>query len=64
MLDMYNKSEQELDDLGKKGRNHVMTNYSMENYINLWTKLLADVFERNGSWESRDIKNWSLSKII
>lgn len=57
-------SRKERKELGKKGRNHVMNNYSMKNYVETWDKLLTDIHQEQGSWDTRKIKLWSLSKIL
>ncbi len=64
MVEMFEKTEEEREELGKKGRNHVMNIYSMENYVNSWEKLFLDIHEEQGSWSTRNYKKWSLTKII
>jgi len=64
MVDIYSKSKKEREEMGKKGRAHVMKNYSMENYINSWYKTLTEIYKKNGSWESRTRESWSLNKIL
>ena len=64
MVRMYEMSEEERAELGKKGRKHVMDNYSMKKYISSWEKLLEDVHNEHGSWDTMDRKNWSLQKLL
>ncbi len=64
MVEMFSKSEKELEELGKKGREHVMKNYSMENYISSWDNLLTKIHEEQGSWGSRNLKHWSINKVL
>tara|TARA_R110001606_G_C15402375_1_gene653282 strand:+ start:3596 stop:4864 length:1269 start_codon:yes stop_codon:yes gene_type:complete len=64
MVEMFEKSEEERRELGKKGRGHVLKNYSMKNYISLWDKTLTKIHEDHGSWESKKSNLWSLSKIL
>lgn len=64
MLEMFNKTKEERESIGKMGRDHVLNNYSMSQYSSLWYKLFSDVFEEMGSWENRkNYKNWKLKEI-
>lgn len=64
MVKMYEMSEHDRRSLGKKGRQHVLDNYSMENYVSLWDKALTGLHEKHGSWESKNENLWSLSKVL
>ena len=64
MVTMWSKSKEELEEIGKAGRAHVMENYSMETYISSWDKLLTKINKEQGSWETRNRKSWSLNKIL
>ena len=64
MVKMYEMSDAEREELGKMGRNHVLTNYSMKNYISLWDKTLTDIHEKHGSWDNKKGNLWSLNKIL
>lgn len=64
MVKMYELPEEERLDMGKRGRNHVLKNYSMQNYIQLWIKTMTDIHERHGSWENKKGKLWSLNKVL
>jgi len=64
MVKMYEMSDTEREELGKMGRNHVLTNYSMKNYISLWDKTLTDIHEKHGSWDNKKGNLWSLNKIL
>lgn len=64
MLKIYNMSESERQELGRLGRNHVLNNYGLSQYSDMWYKLFKDIEEQFGSWENR--KNhitWSLEEI-
>ena len=64
MRSFYNMTAGERAEMGKKGRAHVLANYSMENYSNLWQKTFNDVFEEFGSWETRKgYKSWELCEL-
>lgn len=64
MVKIYEMTESERLELGKKGREHVLKNYSMSNYISTWDKVLTDIHEKYGSWGNMDRKQWSLYKIV
>jgi hypothetical protein len=61
---MYNMSEEERLELGKKGRKHVLDNYSYESYVQQWDDELTKLVEKNGSWSSRNYKGWELTKVV
>ena len=50
---LYSMSKEEREELGKKGRKHVMDNYSLAKYSGNWYQALAKVTEEHGSWETR-----------
>ncbi len=64
MIKIYNLTDEERAELGKKGRDHVMKNYSMEKYVNTWLNVLTNIHEKHGSWETRKVKQWSLNKVL
>jgi glycosyltransferase involved in cell wall biosynthesis len=53
LLEMYNKTPEELRELGKLGRQHVETNYNFENFSKQWVDLMTSTHEKYGSWENR-----------
>ena len=63
MVKIYEMSEEERLELGRKGRQHVLNNYSMINYITLWKNILTEVYENGGSWDNRKTKLWSLERM-
>jgi len=61
---MHNKTPEERKALGHAGREHVLKNYSFEEYKNNWIKLIERVHEEHGSWETRKKYNtWELIEI-
>ena len=61
LYEMYSKSPEELEELGKLGQEHVRANYNFENFNNQWVELMTDVHENHGSWETR--KNYDNIKV-
>ena len=61
---MYNMSKEEREELGMKGANHVQKNYNFEEFNRKWVKLMDDVHERCGSWDTRKgYKSWEVKEI-
>jgi glycosyltransferase involved in cell wall biosynthesis len=60
----YNLSEKERHEMGTQGREHVIKNYSFERYQTEWDRVLTDVYEKYGSWDSRkNYKSWRLEEL-
>lgn len=53
LLEMYNKTPEELEELGKMGRQHVETNYNFDTFRKQWVDLMTSTYEKYGSWENR-----------
>lgn len=64
MLKIHNMTRAERKAIGKKAQEHVEKNFSFEQYGKKWDKILREVHEKNGSWETRkNYKSWSLKEI-
>ena len=64
MVKIYEMSDSERKEMGRKGRAHVMKNYSMKKYISQWDEILTKTHESHGSWESKKTNLWSLERIL
>lgn len=62
LMKFYNLSKEERQELGRLGRNHLAQNYSMESFANKWDKVLTNVIETRGSWDTR--KNYQAWELI
>ena len=61
---LYNMSPEERKELGAKGREHVVNNYSFDLYGQRWDDLFEKVKKDFGSWETRkNYKNWHLKEV-
>jgi len=61
---MYEMDEKERKNLGIKGREHVLKNYSFKSYQDRWVEILDKVYEEKGSWENRKMYSpWELLEI-
>jgi len=64
MEKMYSMSQEERDELGRKGREHATTNYNFEQYGKKWEQVLTMVHEEMGSWNTRkNYKAWNLIEV-
>tara|TARA_R100000008_G_scaffold21543_1_gene11334 strand:+ start:12198 stop:13448 length:1251 start_codon:yes stop_codon:yes gene_type:complete len=64
LMKMYEFTAEQRRELGLKGREHVVKNYSFETYCNKWAHLLRDIHEQKGSWETRKgYKTWELLEV-
>ena len=64
MVKIHNMSRKERKELGAKGLEHVKKNFSFEQYVSSWDKILTEVHEKNGSWETRkNYKSWELKEF-
>jgi glycosyltransferase involved in cell wall biosynthesis len=56
---MYKMSPEEREELGRRGRQHVDTNYNFEKFGQQWVDFMTRVHEESGSWETRkNYKSW------
>ena len=64
LLNIHNMSKEERSELGARGREYVLSDYGMEQYVSLWDQTLKRVHEESGSWENRkNYNNWSLESL-
>ena len=61
---MYHGGEEHRKELGERGRRHVLENYNFENFAKSWEKILTELYDKKGSWETRkDYKKWELIAV-
>tara|TARA_R100000664_G_scaffold33613_1_gene51239 strand:+ start:1570 stop:2829 length:1260 start_codon:yes stop_codon:yes gene_type:complete len=64
LLKIYNMSKEERENLGKKGREHVLNNYSFDLYTKRWDEVFEKVKNERGSWSTRkNYQTWNLSEV-
>tara|TARA_R110000824_G_scaffold12307_10_gene54080 strand:- start:6555 stop:7814 length:1260 start_codon:yes stop_codon:yes gene_type:complete len=64
LLEMYNMSYEEREKMGKMGLQHVADNYSYASYQERWVKLMMEIHETHGSWDSRkNHQPWHLMEV-
>ena len=60
---IHNMTREERKEIGNNGRQHLLKNYNPETLMEQWDKVLSDLHERHGSWESRKFNTWTLKKV-
>ena len=61
---MYELDPEERQEMGRKGRQHIMKNYNLEKNMQHWDDLLTMVSEKYGSWDTRkNYKSWELIEV-
>jgi hypothetical protein len=50
--------------MSSAGIKHVENNYSFQKFNDSWVKLMDDIVEKHGSWETRkNYKRWHLLEV-
>ena len=63
-LDVFtNIPKQQREIIGQAGRQHVINNFSFDNFISQWDKIFTDTYNNKGSWPNRAYKGWELKEI-
>jgi len=61
---VYHMPKEELHKLGMMGREHVMKNYSFEQYQKKWEEIIDNTMKKHGAWATREnYKRWTLSEV-
>jgi glycosyltransferase involved in cell wall biosynthesis len=61
---MYEIGKEERQELGRKGREHVLKNYNFENFNKTWIDIMTSIHEKCGSWDTRKgYKPWSITEL-
>ena len=64
LVKFYNLTKDERAALGAAGRKHVEDNYSFEQYQTGWDKILTEIYETRGSWDTRKgYERWRVNKL-
>ncbi len=65
MRKMYNMSKEEREELGLKGRKHVIDNYNFNDFEQKWIDLMDSVHEKYGSWDNRKhYESWTFQEVV
>ena len=64
LLKIYNTPKKERDEMGQKGRQHVIKNYSFETFEKQWVDTLIRINKQCGSWENRkQYSSWTFKEV-
>jgi glycosyltransferase involved in cell wall biosynthesis len=64
MHKMFNLSIEEREELGRRGREHVLKNYGFDDYKAKWDDLFKSAKANHGSWETRkNYQSWDFKEI-
>ena len=64
LLEFYNSSPEEREEMGKRGLEHVKTNYGFDKFKSQWVEQFLAIHEEHGSWENRkNYKSWELLEL-
>jgi len=64
LVEFTNMTPEQRSKMGSAGRNHVLTNYSMEQFSERWDSILTMVTEKYGSWDTRkNYQSWELIEV-
>ena len=55
LLKIYNMTNEEREELGKMGKQHVKTNYNFNDFEDRWVALVDQIIDEHGSWDNRKI---------
>jgi len=53
MKEMFYKSQEERDELGRLGREYVLKQFNFETFLDRWDTLLTKIYDEKGSWDNR-----------
>ena len=53
LVKFYNLTPEEREAMGKAGAEYVKKNYSFPNFAAQWERIIGDVYDTCGSWETR-----------
>lgn len=64
LVNFYNLSEEERQNMGKMGEEHVEKNFNFKSFEKQWVDLMLDIHENCGSWDTRkEYQSWKLLEI-
>jgi len=60
---MYGMPKEDLEIYGRSGREHVLKNYNWDVFKQTWVDLMLKIHEEEGSWDTRNYKNYRLLEV-
>lgn len=62
LVKLYNMTKEERHQMGLRGKQHVTENYNFDNFCQKWVQIMENIYEKDGSWETR--KNYKPYDVI
>jgi spore maturation protein CgeB len=57
-------SNEERAEMGQKGREHILKNYSYERYQTRWVEIMDETHEKFGSWRNKKLNpTWVMENV-
>jgi glycosyltransferase involved in cell wall biosynthesis len=64
LMKMYEYGKEKRNELGQNCQNHVIKNYSFDLYAERWEKLMEEIHDELGSWDTRkNYKAWEIREV-
>jgi glycosyltransferase involved in cell wall biosynthesis len=65
LVEMYEMSKEDREELGRKGFEYARKNFNFSEFQNRWIKVIDDIVERHGSWDTRKShKSWKIKEVV
>jgi len=63
MVKIHNMTREQRKELGLKGKQHVENCFNFNNFCQSWDKIMTDIHDKHGSWETRkNHTSWSVKE--
>lgn len=64
LIKMCELSDEERAEMGQKGREHILKNYSFERYQTRWVEIMDETHEKFGSWRNKKLNpTWVMENV-
>ena len=64
LLKMYEMKPEKRAEMGRKGRENIVTNYNFEKTLQKWDELFSKIYRERGSWKGRKkYKRWEVVSL-
>ena len=65
MYTAWKDNTEEYQQWSERGIEHVKKNYNFDNFEKQWVKIMENIHEKHGSWETRKgYKSWELREVV
>lgn len=64
LIEMLNKTEEEMQELSEAGLGHIERNYNFKDFRSSWVDLMSGIYQELGSWDTRkNYKPWRVMEV-